>query len=71
MGYWKTPVADGLPKYHDKPNCHFRLKPDGMEAIIEFEGSRTDYDEINQDPDCIELTRSQAALLAQSWNEGT
>ena len=70
MGYWKTPVVDGIPKYSDKPNCHCRVKPDGTEAIIEFQGSREDYDEVNQDPACVELTRNQAGLLARSWNEG-
>lgn len=69
MGYWKTPVADGLPKYHDKPNCHCRIKADGTEAIIEFAGTRADYDEVNADPDCEELTREQAAELARSWNQ--
>ena len=69
MGYWKTPVIDSLPKYHDKPNCHYRIKADGTEAIIEFSGSRDDYDEVNQDPDCTELTRKQAGELARLWNQ--
>ena len=69
MGFWKTKVVEGLPKFHDKPECHWRLKPDGTEAIIEFSGSREDYDEVNQDPDCTELTRKQAEELARSWNQ--
>lgn len=68
MGYWKVPVTDGQPKHHDKPGCHWRIKPDGTLAIIEFTGARNDYDEVNRDPDCEELTREQAGELARSWN---
>ena len=69
MGYWKTVVADGKPKFHDKPDCHWRMKPDGSEAIFEFIGSREDYNQMNADPDTTELTRKQAEELARSWNQ--
>lgn len=69
MGYWRTPVVDGLPKFHDKPGCHWRIKPDGTQAIIEFTGTREDYDDVNADPDCDELTRTEAGELARSWNQ--
>lgn len=69
MGYWKTKVIDGHPKFWDKQGCHYRISPDGAEAIIELTGTRTDYDEINQDADTVELTRRQAEELARSWNQ--
>jgi hypothetical protein len=69
MGYWKTKVINGTPKFSDKPGCHYRISPDGIEAIIELTGTRTDYDEINGDIDTQELTRHQAEELARSWNQ--
>ena len=69
MGYWKTIVIDGKPKHWNKPDCHWRIKSDGTEAIIEFVGSRADYDEVNQDTDCEELTRKEAEQLARSWDQ--
>ncbi len=69
MGYWKTKVINGKPKFWDKPDCHWRIKPDGTEAIIEFTGSRADYDELNKDIDTQELTRNQAEELARVWNQ--
>jgi len=68
MGYWKTKVIKGKPKFHDLPDCHWRISPDGKEAIIEFIGEREDYEKLNQDPDTQELTRKQAEELARSWN---
>ena len=68
MGYWKTKVIDGVPKFGHKPGCHWRIKPDGAEAIIEFVGAREDYDQMNVDADTVELTRKEAEELARSWN---
>lgn len=69
MGYWKTKVIDGSPRFSDKPGCHYRLSPDGLEAIIEITGARADYDEMNTDPDTVELTRREAEELSRSWNQ--
>lgn len=69
MGYWKTKVITGTPKFSDKLGCHYRISPDGLEAILEFTGTRADYDEINQDADTVELTRRQAEELSRSWNQ--
>ena len=69
MGYWKTKVIGGQPKFSDKPGCHWRISPDGTEAIIELTGTRADYDEINGDIDTQELTRHEAEELSRSWNQ--
>ena len=69
MGYWKTKVINGKPKFWDKPGCHWRISPDGTEAIIELTGTRDDYDELNGDTDTEELTRREAEELARSWNQ--
>ena len=71
MGFWKTKVVSGTPKFSTKPGCHWRISPDGTEAKIEFSGTRADYDELNQDTDTTELTRKQAETLARSWNPPT
>ena len=69
MGYWKTKVISGKPKFSDKPGCHWRMSPDGTVAIIELTGTRADYDELNGDVDTTELTRREAEELSRSWNQ--
>jgi hypothetical protein len=69
MGFWKTITIEGKPKFWDKPNCRWKLSPLRDEALIEFHATHADYDEVNADPDTVELTFSQAEALSRSWND--
>ena len=67
MGYWRTIVIEGKPKYWDKPNARWKLSPPEDESLLEVIASHADYEEINADTDTEELTASQAAALAVLW----
>lgn len=69
MGYWKTDVLEGRPKFWDKPNCRWKLGPLGDEALIEFHATSADYAEVNAEPGTVELTFSQARALSASWGD--
>ena len=69
MGFWKTVTIEGKPKFWDKPNARWKLSPLKDEALIEFHAARADYDEVNADPDTVELTFSQAEALSVSWDD--
>jgi len=69
MGFWSTIVIEGKPKYWDKPNCRWKLNPTEDESLIEVVASQADYDEINADPDTVELTQDQADSLSSSWGD--
>ncbi len=69
MGFWKTITIEGKPKFWDKPNCRWKLSPLEDEALIDFSATQADYDEVNADPDTIELTRNQAESLSKDWND--
>ena len=69
MGFWKTITIEGKPKFWDKPNCRWKLSPLGDEALIEFHATRADYNEVNADPDTVELTWSDAEALSRNWND--
>lgn len=68
MAIFHTRVEGGVPKFAYKPSASFRLSPDGAQAILEFEGSLEDYEEVKADPGTRELTREAARQLAREWD---
>ena len=63
-----TTVNVGTPKFSDKTGAHFRLNPNGTQAIVEFWGTPDDYAEAKNDPDTEELTRRRARALSHQWD---
>ncbi len=68
MAFFLTRVEDGVPRFAYKPSASFRLSPDGAQAILEFEGTLEDYEEVKADPETSELTREAARALARVWD---
>ena len=69
MALFLTSVNQGTPKFAGKPVAHWRMNPDGTQAIIEFISTRADYAEAKADPDTTELTRREAQEVGRQWDE--
>ena len=67
MGFWKTVLIEGRPKFWDMPNARWKLGPFEDKALIEITGSQSAYDEVNSDPDTTELTRGEVEALSNAW----
>ncbi len=68
MAIFLTSMVEGVPKFAGKPGAHWRASADGLQALIEFLGSRDDYTEAKADSDTTELTRRQAQELGRQWD---
>ena len=69
MGFWKTIIIQGRPKFWDKPGVRWKFNPRHDQALFEFTGSRDEYDQINTDPDTHELLSEEADQLSQDWSD--
>jgi len=69
MALFLTTATNGVPKFADKPGAHWRLSPDGSQAIVEFASSPQDYAEAKADPSTTELTRRQARAQGKQWDD--
>jgi hypothetical protein len=68
MAFFRVPVSDGVPRFADMPCAAWRISPGGDEAILEFEGTESDYAQVRADPDSSELTKEAAQQLAREWD---
>ncbi len=68
MAIFLTTATAGTPKFSDQPGAHWRLSPDGTQAIVEFIGTSEDYAAAKADPDTTELTRREARALGETWD---
>jgi len=69
MGYWKTIVIEGKPKFWDKPQIRWQISPQKDQALLDFIGAQADYNQLNADPDTVELLTEQAQALSQAWGD--
>lgn len=68
MAIFLTTVTAGVPKFSDRPGAHWRLSPDGTQAIVEFFGTRRDYARAKAESGTTELTRRDARALGRRWD---
>lgn len=68
MAIFLTTATGGTPKFSDKPGAHWRLSPDGTQAIVEFIGTSEDYAAAKANPGTTELTRREARALGENWD---
>ena len=68
MALFLTIVAGGVPRFSDMPGAHWRMSPDGTQAILEFLGTREEYALAKADPDTTELTRGRARAIGKQWD---
>ncbi len=68
MALFRVPTQNGIPAFAYKEGASWRLSPDGLEALVEFEGSGGEYVEARSAPAASELTRDGGQALGKVWD---